>query len=982
MPITKKNLYMAATAFIVVMFAMLVQLFPVQAADAAVYYRDGVVMKQTVVKSLDTTDPNDIEDQLPNEVGIVVDGTEQRFDIDSWTGTLKTDTGAVQEITPVISGLPEGAAVQNYKVYLNPFNTVLTNSKFGTLPAATGVSGYSEYNLLSNMSGTATQAQNDSEVGWQTTNSKKVNSETSDSHMLEINKIDMYSDSSSTLATGTLDDKTSKIPGFTADSTLVAEINSTTVSSLYQDLDSSDGGTWNYSMYHGGRTKSVYYTTEEPQYMAVIIGPSSNDSAAYGPTDAYGTNNTDLFHKVYFAGLKSSDFINKLKNSGSEDLKTIAAILEKSDFTIDKYNSKNGITYDQILKVNDYFVQCYQNSPLTVNYGGKDYQVQPDKASSGTWNYFEGTYNVPDTQVKTVIAFVSIPSAQNDQAEDAGNLLYDINFGKQYTVTYLPNASDAKLPDGTTDFAAAGVTGTASVGSSTPTSNLTGSTAFWNGTTETDPTRDQYEFVGWSTDRFAMPGDQGILSSEDVAAVSLTGNTTYYAVWQPKAEYSEIDLTKSVSGDEAKSCADADFSFTAEFSKDGTSYNAEIPYKIVDADGNEISAGTLTATDSKYTVTIKPEQHIVFTIPSGYDYKITETEYQEFSTSSRTDVTTDGAITPGTDTQGQTASGTTAGQSIYEISFTNTLKPASVTVSKTVTGPANGTTDTFSFDLYLYTLDGDEAVPYEGDIAGAEKDPDYAGYYAFTLTGGQQTTFSIPAGLSYAVFENENANYTTSVKCGDDSEDTREFYGGQLDAGDSRTVAFTNAMKTGGFTVSKTVAGDDANQQQYFTFKVRLTGASGTFNVKYYQDGVEITDAATAVQPSTITASSGGQSTLIQLKHGQSFTVEGLPVTAAYSVEEKKVAGYTPTLNKGGVDSADPAVPDTQIVENTTPVYAYTNTHGAAAVTTDTTDADGTTTSQTPTTGLENNTGMMFVILMCISAGIIFSISRLTKAEQ
>ena len=56
MPITKKNLYMAATAFIVVMFAMLVQLFPVQAADAAVYYRDGVVMKQTVVKSLDTTD--------------------------------------------------------------------------------------------------------------------------------------------------------------------------------------------------------------------------------------------------------------------------------------------------------------------------------------------------------------------------------------------------------------------------------------------------------------------------------------------------------------------------------------------------------------------------------------------------------------------------------------------------------------------------------------------------------------------------------------------------------------------------------------------------------------------------------------------------------------------------------------------------------------------------------------------------------------
>lgn len=55
----------------------------------------------------------------------------------------------------------------------------------------------------------------------------------------------------------------------------------------------------------------------------------------------------------------------------------------------------------------------------------------------------------------------------------------------------------------------------------------------------------------------------------------------------------------------------------------------------------------------------------------------------------------------------------------------------------------------------------------------------------------------------------------------------------------------------------------------------------------------------TAVRPSTITASSGGQSTLIQLKHGQSFTVEGLPVTAAYSVEEKEGRGLHTDTEQG-----------------------------------------------------------------------------------
>lgn len=76
-------------------------------------------------------------------------------------------------------------------------------------------------------------------------------------------------------------------------------------------------------------------------------------------------------------------------------------------------------------------------------------------------------------------------------------------------------------------------------------------------------------------------------------------------------------------------------------------------------------------------------------------------------------------------------------------------------------------------------------------------------------------------------------------------------------------------------TVSKTVKGTAANVDDYFAFTVTLTsGATGTYAV---------TVGSHVDNPATIEA---GVATTIYLKHGESFTIENLPLGAAYTVTE------------------------------------------------------------------------------------------------
>ena len=127
---------------------------------------------------------------------------------------------------------------------------------------------------------------------------------------------------------------------------------------------------------------------------------------------------------------------------------------------------------------------------------------------------------------------------------------------------------------------------------------------------------------------------------------------------------------------------------------------------------------------------------------------------------------------------------------------------------------------------------------------------------------------------------------------------------------DANTLTLKNYKEgtTGSLTISKTVAGNAADETQQFDFTVTFTGADGTYDYV----GKGIADG---------TIQSGDT---ISLAHGQSITIKGLPKDAAYTVTEKDYTdmGYA-------VASTDETG---TIIADTTAAAVFTNTKNAQPI--------------------------------------------------
>lgn len=113
----------------------------------------------------------------------------------------------------------------------------------------------------------------------------------------------------------------------------------------------------------------------------------------------------------------------------------------------------------------------------------------------------------------------------------------------------------------------------------------------------------------------------------------------------------------------------------------------------------------------------------------------------------------------------------------------------------------------------------------------------------------------------------------------------------------------------GNLTISKTVTGDMGDKTKYFYFTVTFD-ADGSYNYSGSKSG---------------TISSGG---IIQLKHGESVTIVGLPTGTKYSVTESGYSGYKVYA------SGDTGV----IQENTTSIASFKNFRSKVPITGDTTN--------------------------------------------
>ena len=99
-----------------------------------------------------------------------------------------------------------------------------------------------------------------------------------------------------------------------------------------------------------------------------------------------------------------------------------------------------------------------------------------------------------------------------------------------------------------------------------------------------------------------------------------------------------------------------------------------------------------------------------------------------------------------------------------------------------------------------------------------------------------------------------------------------------------------SAKAAGSLTVSKTVSGNLADKDQYFTFKV-IFNADGSYSYTGSKSG---------------TVSSGGT---IKLKHGESVTITGLPEGTKYTVTESEASGYTvKSSNETGTIAGDSTI--------------------------------------------------------------------------
>ena len=142
---------------------------------------------------------------------------------------------------------------------------------------------------------------------------------------------------------------------------------------------------------------------------------------------------------------------------------------------------------------------------------------------------------------------------------------------------------------------------------------------------------------------------------------------------------------------------------------------------------------------------------------------------------------------------------------------------------------------------------------------------------------------------------------------------------------------FVNEYPTGTLSFSKAVAGNQASRDKYFAVTVTISGvtAGNAYNVDYTTGSADATiaknpnaattiaalnGAADYVQPASITVPAGATTVtqVFYLKHGQTISINGLPIGAGYTVledeEDYKPATVVTGDKLNGTDTSEAVI--------------------------------------------------------------------------
>ena len=227
-------------------------------------------------------------------------------------------------------------------------------------------------------------------------------------------------------------------------------------------------------------------------------------------------------------------------------------------------------------------------------------------------------------------------------------------------------------------------------------------------------------------------------------------------------------------------------------------------------------------------------------------------------------------------------------------------------VSKKIEGNAADLTKAFEFTVTAVDAEG-QPIP-DGDYGAMTFT---GGTATFTLTNGEmKKALELPEGAVFTVTE-EAEDYTAE----------REGEDGVIEAAETKHVDFTNRRDTfADLKISKTVSGEEINEDQAFTFTVTLSGHTGeeTFDTVMTSGGQN--------REGTL-AFTDGKAT-VELKHNESLTIKNLPNGTAYNITENdyRPEYYEPEFENasGTIEGGENVTVDASFINPRKPVVDIT----------------------------------------------------------
>ena len=419
-------------------------------------------------------------------------------------------------------------------------------------------------------------------------------------------------------------------------------------------------------------------------------------------------------------------------------------------------------------------------------------------------------------------------------------------------------------------------------------------------------------YIGLSTPVTVTVTSEGITTNSDMIVVSPDPNVTggYIITVYNIVPSVDITLTKVLVDPLLNQRT---FSFTVGYT-----------YDLYDSQNPSVLLKTITRSETYSIQATTGGQSEVIKVPGGATVTIEENQTLPNSSIDlfaiydvTYSVSYDPSVTnPNPDLTATNVSGTswtrTIGDDYFTVTFTNTRKTKTVTVTKTlVDTQASGAID-FYFDALLqynnagignYTLNSTNSIV---TADGTGQTP--AGKATFTLSpttnAPASVVLTVPYGVKLTVSEDTTRTVTGTTKTVAETYDTTYSVnsGTEVDGSsyvftsvtDDQTLAFTNSRKGADLTITKTVTGDMGDRAKAFTFTIANLPSGDSFTYKKYST----TDGSTWTELTGEGGTLSSSAYTFTLTHHQKVVIESLPLNMQLTITETN-ENYTTTWQLG-----------------------------------------------------------------------------------